>query len=228
MLNIIHFLLRKIGFLKARYLKYKYQNILLSVEEIYKISEAINKRKACNYLVFGLGNDALLWLEVNRGGYTVFLENSQEWIDKFITKRNMRELIYKITYTTRITQWRELLDCPEKLELKLPEEVINLKWDVILVDAPMGGMMQDTAPESGAVIHGRMQSIYMAARLAGKGCTVFVHDTERVVEKTYCDKYFPKEKLTCEMGRGGWRKKSSLRCYELKIIIVCLWATACF
>ncbi len=40
----------------------------------------------CNMLVFGLGNDSPLMANLNHDGYTLFLENIPDWIDKVRSK----------------------------------------------------------------------------------------------------------------------------------------------
>ena len=64
--------------------------------------------------------------------------------------------------------------------MRLPEQVTQSRWDVILVDGPAG--YTDENP-------GRMQSIYTASKLIKKGGYVFVHDCHRKVEQVYSDKY---------------------------------------
>jgi len=51
-----------------------------------------------------------------------------------------------------INQWRELMDQPGRLELKLPEEIQLQNWDVILVDGPRGHKYSEE-------IQGRMSTI---------------------------------------------------------------------
>ncbi|KAL1089988.1 hypothetical protein V6Z11_D07G058100 [Gossypium hirsutum] len=67
-----------------------------------------------------------------------------------------------------------------KLALRnLPQEVYQLKWDVVVVDGPIGD-----APEA----PGRMSTIYTASILArsGKTTDVVVHDVHRMIEKWFC------------------------------------------
>ena len=78
-----------------------------------------------------------------------------------------------------------------KLSLKgFPNEVYDVEWDLIMVDAPTG--YHDEAP-------GRMSAIYTAGLMARNredGETdVFVHDVDRVVEDKFskaflCEGYF--------------------------------------
>lgn len=88
----------------------------------------------------------------------------------------------------------DIRDSKCKLALKnFPAEVYEIKWDVIMVDAPTG--YHEEAP-------GRMSAIYssgMIARNKEEGETdVFVHDVNRVVEDRFsmaflCEGYMNKQ-----------------------------------
>ena len=65
--------------------------------------------------------------------------------------------------------------------------MIETNWDVIFVDGPAGG--SDGRP-------GRMKSIYMSSLLGDKGCDIFIHDHERVIENHYSQKYLKNLLLT--------------------------------
>lgn len=54
----------------------------ISYVEYRYVARAIIAKARCNLLVFGTGFDSELWLQCNHGGLTVFIEDSQEWIDK--------------------------------------------------------------------------------------------------------------------------------------------------
>ena len=43
---------------------------------------------------------------------------------------------FLVTYTTRLPDWEQLLEQPDRLEIDLPDEISGQAWDVILVDAP--------------------------------------------------------------------------------------------
>lgn len=169
----------------------KYNEIQITVEELTTIADVLRRRGACNFLVFGLGNDSLFWSRFNRGGKTVFLEDDKEWFTK-ILKKNGRLTAHLINYRTQLTQWEEFLGSPAVFDLDLPEAVKSVQWDVILVDAPAG--WYETAP-------GRMKSIAASSRLARDSGDVFVHDCDRRVEKIYCDRYLKAENLVAEVGK---------------------------
>jgi len=171
-------------------LRNKY-NVLLTPEELQLIVKSIREYPACKLLVFGLGNDTPFWLEFNRNGRTVFLEDNKQWFEK-ITKSYPEVEAYLINYQTKISQWKYLLDKPFELEMQLNDQISKIKWDVILVDAPRGDCMQDNIP-------GRMASIYMASKLIQRGGYVFVHDCDRIIEDVYADKYLVRENFITQV-----------------------------
>lgn len=158
-----------------------HSEIQLQEMEILAVYRAIVAKPGCNMLVFGLGNDSALWCEINSGGRTAFLEHDPSWID-IVRDANPGIESHVVGYPNDITQWSGLVDEPERLEMELPRVVTDTEWDVVLVDGPPGYVFDTLLP-------GRMSSIFMASRLVRKGGTVFVHDTEREVERTYCDRY---------------------------------------
>lgn len=142
-----------------------------SREEISIIIDLVNKIKPCNMLVFGIGYDTKIWQSLNTG-ITLFLEHDEKYIKKFTGETPGLEII-QVDYTCNAHNWKHYLN--KDLTLNLPEKVLRKKWDIVLVDAPVGN------------INGRMESIYTASKLNFKHC--FVHDCDRIIEKTYCDKY---------------------------------------
>ncbi|MFA5184804.1 MAG: hypothetical protein WC456_04785 [Patescibacteria group bacterium] len=166
-------------------------DIQLETREIYGIRAQI--KAPINFLVFGLGNDSALWHDLNPGGRTAFLEDDQAWLEK-IKKAQPRLEAYLIHYTTRLNDWRDLIDQPEKLALPLPPKVIATEWDLILVDGPAG--WREDKP-------GRMQSIYSAAQLIKPGGDIFVHDCDREIEDKYANKYLGQQNIIAEIrGRA--------------------------
>ena len=53
----------------------------MSFDEYVYIYELIKSKSGCNLLIFGLGRDSELWLDVNKNGKTIFLEDNTEWIN---------------------------------------------------------------------------------------------------------------------------------------------------
>lgn len=164
----------------------------MSFQEYAYITNVVGRKVPGNFLIFGVGKDSLLWLGVNRGGKTVFLEDDEDWLNQVkVSCKNSIEA-YLVEYGTRVSLWKSLLaeysqgnDC---LSMVLSEKVLLTKWDFILVDAPAG--YSEEKP-------GRMKSIYMAAKLAMESgnTDIFIHDCEREVENIYSDYFFDKKNL---------------------------------
>ncbi|KAK4271052.1 hypothetical protein QN277_019801 [Acacia crassicarpa] len=179
-----------------------------TLKEISVSARVLEKRSPCNFLVFGLGYDSLMWSSLNYGGRTVFLEEDEVWIQKIKHRFPMLES-YHVTYESKVNEADKLMEvgrgreCREvwdpresKCQLALkgfPSEVYETNWDLIMVDAPTG--YHDNAP-------GRMTAIYTAglmARSRDSGEThVFVHDVNREVEDKFskaflCESYMRKQ-----------------------------------
>ncbi|TKY71412.1 Glucuronoxylan 4-O-methyltransferase 1 [Spatholobus suberectus] len=179
-----------------------------TLKEISVSARVLEKKSPCNFLVFGLGHDSLMWSALNHGGRTIFLEEDEAWIEQIRRRFPMLES-YHVTYDSKVNEAENLMEVgrgPEctavgdprysicQLALKgLPTLVYETKWDLIMVDAPTG--YYEEAP-------GRMTAIYTAGMLArnrDSGETdVFVHDVNRVVEDKFskaflCHKYMKKQ-----------------------------------
>ncbi|KAJ7946555.1 Glucuronoxylan 4-O-methyltransferase [Quillaja saponaria] len=178
-------------------------------KEISVTARVLDNKSPCNFLVFGLGHDSLMWSTFNFDGRTIFLEEDEAWIEQISRKFPMLES-YHVTYDSKVNQAENLMDVGKGLEctavldprysmcllaLKgLPSEVYETKWDLIMVDAPTG--YYDEAP-------GRMTAIYTAGMMArnregGAETDVFVHDVNREVEDKFskaflCVKYMKKQ-----------------------------------
>ncbi|KAB5512525.1 hypothetical protein DKX38_029553 [Salix brachista] len=170
-----------------------------TLKEISVSSRVLEKKSPCNFLIFGLGHDSLMWDSLNHGGRTVFLEEDKGWIEQIREKLPTLES-YHVTYETRVNQADELIESGMEdyckvvgdprisrcqLVLKgFPDDIYDTEWDLIMVDAPTG--YHDEAP-------GRMNAIYTArlmARNRKNGETdVFVHDVDRVIEDKF-SKFF--------------------------------------
>ncbi|XP_018813955.1 glucuronoxylan 4-O-methyltransferase 3-like [Juglans regia] len=182
-----------------------------TLKEISVSARVLAKKSPCNFLVFGLGHDSLMWTALNHGGRTVFLEEDKAWIGQ-IQQRLPTLESYHVVYDTKVHQADELMrigmeeECKDvsdprfsKCQLALkgfPNEVYDIEWDLIMVDAPTG--YHDDAP-------GRMSAIYTAglmARNREEGETdVFVHDVDRVVEEKFSRTFLCEGYLREQEGR---------------------------
>lgn len=168
----------------------------LSVKEYSLIAETLIRKQPCNLLIFGVGNDSALWMELNKGGYTLFLEDNMYWL-QHIQEKLPSIQVYPVHYSTKRSEWKKLLkdSDPNSLHMHLPQQILDTQWDIIFVDAPEG--YNDTKP-------GRMNSIYMAALLAHRkdsSTDVFIHDCDREVEAAYSTYFLHNENLQTTVDR---------------------------
>uniref|UniRef100_A0A7C9DRR3 Glucuronoxylan 4-O-methyltransferase n=1 Tax=Opuntia streptacantha TaxID=393608 RepID=A0A7C9DRR3_OPUST len=175
-------------------------------QSLAEITQSLNVLKSlspCNFLVFGLGHDSIMWAALNPNGPTLFLEEDPKWVKAVLSKAPFLNA-KTVSYRTQLKEADELLksykaepDChPSRTFLKgngkcrlalenLPEEVYAKEWDVIMIDAPKGYFPK--AP-------GRMAAIFSAAVMARArtrmGVThVFLHDVDRTVEKQFAEEF---------------------------------------
>ncbi|KAG0456608.1 hypothetical protein HPP92_024396 [Vanilla planifolia] len=177
--------------------------------------DVLRRRSPCNFLVFGLGHDSLMWSAFNAGGTTVFLEEDPKWFQSVISATPSLRA-HSIVYPTKLSEADDLLRSyrsepaclPQRARLRgnrrcrlaladLPAEIYAREWDLIMIDAPKGYFPE--AP-------GRMGAIYSAAVMArarrGEGFTdVFLHDVDRKVEKTFGMEFLCRKYLVGATGR---------------------------
>ena len=168
------------------------KGVQMQLPELRAIVQEIRSRPKCSLLVFGCGNDSLLYESANLNGTTAFIEDDVAWAEK-IRPKLKEASIHLIDYRSRLSEWVTLLHRPDWLKLDLPEAVSAKRWDVIVIDGPAGH--DNYAQYSGQEAPGRMKAIYMAAKLVAPGGCVFVHDCERVVELTYASHYLGNSRL---------------------------------
>jgi hypothetical protein len=168
-------------------------DISLTPDELLPIVRAVLAVSGCRLLVFGCGNDSLLWEKVNEGGTTAFLDDDVDRLSDARSKLT-RGIAAGVQYRTRVADWRAQLDAGDALLLDLPDAIGAKPWDVILVNGPAG--QRDDLP-------GRAQSIVTARRLVAAGGTIFVHDCERLLEREFCARYLGEERrLVSVAGRA--------------------------
>ncbi|KAK9934367.1 hypothetical protein M0R45_021514 [Rubus argutus] len=183
--------------------------------EISVSFEVLKSRSPCNFLVFGLGHDSLMWASFNPRGTTLFLEEDPKWVQT-VLKKAPQLRAETVNYQTQLKQADDLLSsyksepacAPSEAVLRgntrcrlalsnLPDEVYEKEWDLIMIDAPRGYFPE--AP-------GRMGAIFSAAIMArrrqGSGPThVFLHDVDRKVEKAFAEKFLCRKYLVKAVGR---------------------------
>ncbi|KAJ4813790.1 glucuronoxylan 4-O-methyltransferase-like protein (DUF579) [Rhynchospora pubera] len=175
--------------------------------DIRAVANILRRRGPCNLLVFGLSVETPLWIALNSGGRTVFLDENQYYI-AYLEPRHPGLEAYDVTYTTRVRDLQELLstaratratDCRPIQHLlfsecrlavnDLPNHLYDVDWDMILVDGPSGWMQ--TSP-------GRTASIFSSAVMArsrrdGGKTEVLVHDYQFGLEKTCAHEFLCEE-----------------------------------
>ena len=166
----------------------------MTPDEYHRVADRLVQRDGCRLLVFGLGHDSDLWLEANRGGTTVFVEDQQQWINEFAA-RHSEVRVAHVDYRSRRDDWRRDLDRATRGPVPLlPEDLASARWDAILVDGP-AGHTEETP--------GRVWSIATAAHEASRwpGTEVFVHDCDRELEAACCLRMLGQERRLEIVGR---------------------------
>ncbi|CAN6548692.1 unnamed protein product [Malus baccata var. baccata] len=186
-----------------------------SRKEIGVSFQVLKSRAPCNFLVFGLGFDSLMWASLNPRGTTLFLEEDPKWVQS-VLKDAPQLRAQTVRYRTQLKEADQLLSSyrskrscsPSEAVLRgntecrlalhnLPDEVYDKEWDLIMIDAPRGYFPE--AP-------GRMAAIFSAAVMArrrrGSGVThVFLHDVNRKVEKAFANEFLCRKFLVKAVGR---------------------------
>lgn len=153
------------------------------------------KKGAVNVLIFSLGFDSPMWLNMNPHGLTRFVELHEEWIK--MQPPRVQEHAMRADNRTKMSEAWDIRCDYDRLGyfLQANPELRSTCWDIIMVDAPEG---LGNGP-------GRMGSIYAASQLAGPDTVLFVDDCERAVEANYTLWYLSegRDLRAVDNGHGG-------------------------
>lgn len=69
--------------------------------DIRAVANILRRRGPCNLLVFGVSTETPLWIALNSGGRTVFLDENQYYI-AYLEPRHPGMEAYDVTYTTHV------------------------------------------------------------------------------------------------------------------------------
>ena len=194
----------------------------LAAKEFTLLRSIVAARAPCRLLVFGLSPQLLALAAVNArpGAATAFVTDSAEDADAargVLAGRvdGSSAAVHRVRYPDAAAEAWELLrraraagpacarptgtvrksGCPLALT-SLPREVLDARWDVVVVDGPSGVGLGEP---------GRMGAIYTAAALAraagGGEVDVAVHDMHRTVERWYAREYLCEDNLVAAKGR---------------------------
>ncbi|KAE8706399.1 Glucuronoxylan 4-O-methyltransferase 2 [Hibiscus syriacus] len=181
-----------------------------TLKDISVSARVLEKKSPCNFLVFGLGHDSLMWTSLNHGGRTVFVEEDKAWIEQIKGELPSLEC-YLVEYATKVRA-DDLMERGMKEECKVvgdptfskcelalkgfPNDIYNVEWDEIMVEAPTG--FHDESA-------GRMNAIYTAGLMARNReegeSDVFLHDVDRVVEDNFSKVFLCEGYLMEQQGR---------------------------
>ncbi|WVZ51811.1 hypothetical protein U9M48_002921 [Paspalum notatum var. saurae] len=197
----------------------------LAAKELSLLRSLVAARAPCRLLVFGLSPQLLALAKLNPGA-TAFVTDSAEDADAarraLLSGRGRRGgpdsvAVHRVRYRDAAAEAWPLLrrargspacrrptgavrksGCPLALT-SLPREVLDARWDVLVVDGPSGAALDEP---------GRMGAIYTAAALAraaaggaGEPVDVAVHDVDRTIERWYAWEYLCDDNLVAAKGR---------------------------
>ena len=154
----------------------------ISFDEYNYMFKIIKEKSGCNLLIFGLGKDSHMWTQCNYDGKTTFLENDPSWITaakNTIPDLDVRTVEYDSHGYDADDLLNEFKDGKDSLSLKLDDDIRDIEWDVVLVDAPAG--YHPNKP-------GRMKSIYESFNFLPWKCFINKNSSSIMLSKASSSK----------------------------------------
>jgi hypothetical protein len=198
-----------------------YGQIQMTSQQYEHLAKVLLSRSPCNLLIWGVGRDMAFWLDINRAGKTVFLEDNAEWLA--IAKGRpggSTADIRKVTYSTSLRGYKTIPT--SGYVVQLDADLLETAWDIIIVDAPAGNdySLLTTDP-------GRMGSIYTSYGILQRQQTscgadtslkhhqtdIIVHDTQRPAERLWADVFFGSTYLNVGGQQKGTKRNGDMRHY---------------
>jgi hypothetical protein len=150
------------------------------IEDILKDIIVTYKQKT-NLLVFGTGNDTLLWKNANIYGHTLFVEHDFSWFEK-ISIDFPEDIMYH-KYSNISVKSSKSMTLEDLKKFIVPFQLREYVWDIIIIDGPTG--YDDSCP-------GRALPIYWSTLIRHGDTIVYIDDCNREVEKLFIDLCFDK------------------------------------
>jgi hypothetical protein len=146
--------------------------------QIATIAGAICTRdRACNFLVFGLGNDSPMWADINKNGTTLFIESDPKWLEAVKSRSpsiNARLVDYgDITVSSSMENPLQVIKTAQP-----PDWLTDISWDVILIDGPRGYKPHHP---------GRALPICWSAMVRRRSTDIFIDDAHRDLERLFSE-----------------------------------------
>lgn len=174
--------------------RYYNNNIQIHINVINDILQEC-KRKPTKMLVFGLGNDSILWYNATNKN-TIFVEDDINYIN---FTNIPQDNIIKYNYSDITVSKSMNLTIGDIEKYKIPDKLIELSpFDIIIIDGPKG--YRDNHP-------GRLLPIYWSKYYLSKpGTILYIDDSKRLLESNCINRFLIANKVKYFHERDGCDK----------------------
>lgn len=136
-------------------------------EQIEWIVRMAGNRLDGEVLIFGAGDDAMIWSKLYR---VTFLEDKGTRYRRLFENQNVNA--YLVNYPTRVYRWKQELD--NRTLNTLPPEIKKQRFDTVIIAGPNGRRAADP---------GRVCPILHSQDLLKENGVIFVFDIHRTLEQ---------------------------------------------